>query len=62
MIPGYHPITNEPLTRPACPGCGWEIDLTTCFCGEAIEGHDPTHTFVPIGCVCRYPKEQGACT
>lgn len=45
------------MSRATCPNCGWEIDPTTCHCGERIRGendyHD-NHSPVPMGCTCFY--------
>lgn len=41
--------------RPRCEGCGNEIDLDTCGCGDCRKGHDTLwigHSFVPMGCDC----------
>lgn len=43
-----------------CPYCKNEVDLETCCCGDGKNGHpyDVGHNFVPLGCMCGYPKEK----
>lgn len=42
-----------------CPNCHNVIDPDTCWCGDGHNGHPyhVGHNFVPMGCVCGYPKE-----
>lgn len=39
-----------------CPGCKAELNHDTCWCGWAMDDHDPTcgHTPCPAGCTCGY--------
>lgn len=43
-----------------CPGCQRLLDRDTCHCGIARDDHNALtvgHSFVPMGCVCGYAKE-----
>lgn len=48
------------MDREVCEGCNSEIDSSYCHCGQAEEDHGyygNGHSFVPMGCVCGYPKD-----
>lgn len=48
----------NPMFETQCPGCGQEIDIHTCWCGEERadkQGHllaHEGHPFIPAGCDC----------
>lgn len=57
---GYPP---DACGCPRCPGCGEIIDPDCCHCGIGPQGHGyggEEHSFVPMGCTCGYPKEEGS--
>lgn len=35
-----------------CDGCGREVTVHICHCGETRTMHPPDHGFVPMGCDC----------
>lgn len=38
--------------RSICEGCGEEVDLETCHCGDPMDGYHDNHAPIPMGCVC----------
>lgn len=45
-------LINSHYTH-TCKGCGKEIDLMVCWCGDLIESHSHfDHSPVPLGCEC----------
>jgi hypothetical protein len=52
-LPDEGPEMEPREPSATCPRCGCEVDPTTCYCGDSIDGraHD-NHYAVPQGCRC----------